>query len=557
MRTLRLERTAPEAYQAGIATKSFSALLAGRYLNPLRNAVSVITAILVLGVALGVSALIVILSVMAGLEAEIKGRILGFSPHITLSYAPMLESEEAPDWREKADEWATLPGVEGSYGLIEDYVILEYRENQQPVNFRAIDTQNEEQIQSLEELLDTENYPDAQADLGYEPEAVISSGLVNSLGLQIGETFSLYSTRNLKAVKSAFEETDRDRASVSYAAEIDQLKLKLGKSPKVEGEYEIFKLEELQNIFYLFATIYEGEIRQGERLIIEPALDRLSEVGPEPNQNSSNRRVEKGSTEALIAIVDELESFDIEAADKDAVGNIKELVLPKEIETKGIYQASAHVRSPDVFIPLEIGQELLGVQDEVQSVALRLEDPFKAAEFAEELQASVGEEWVVKSWMESFGLWFELLAREQYMMSFIFFILGLIVTFCISAVMFTVTLQKKQEIGVMKALGANENQIVSVFMIQGVIVGVIGAVLGVIIGVLILINRSSIQKVLASFGADPFPAAFHGVPTIPALYSWSTYSWVAIGAFLLCILAAVIPAIIAAKNDPARSLRGL
>ncbi|MFR4224515.1 MAG: hypothetical protein ACLT38_13555 [Akkermansia sp.] len=42
-----------------------------------------------------------------------------------------------------------------------------------------------------------------------------------------------------------------------------------------------------------------------------------------------------------------------------------------------IYRASQHTPSPDLFIPLVIGQELLGYEDDVvQAVALRVEDPY-------------------------------------------------------------------------------------------------------------------------------------------------------------------------------------
>lgn len=56
---------------------------------------------------------------------------------------------------------------------------------------------------------------------------------------------------------------------------------------------------------------------------------------------------------------------------------IKELVMPKDLEVIGIYRASQHTPSPDLFIPLVIGQELLGYEDDVvQAVALRVEDPY-------------------------------------------------------------------------------------------------------------------------------------------------------------------------------------
>ena len=49
-------------------------MLAGRYLKPRRNAISVITCISILGVTLGVAVLVVVLSVMTGLTDLIKDK---------------------------------------------------------------------------------------------------------------------------------------------------------------------------------------------------------------------------------------------------------------------------------------------------------------------------------------------------------------------------------------------------------------------------------------------------------------------------------------------------
>ena len=123
--------------------------------------------------------------------------------------------------------------------------------------------------------------------------------------------------------------------------------------------------------------------------------------------------------------------------------------------------------------------------------------------------------------------------------------------------MFTVTLQKKQEIGVMKALGALPSQIVKIFLYQGMVIGVIGGVLGICAGLLVIANRAAIQKFLAGLGFDPFPAEFHGINSIPAYVNPLEVTVIALLAFILSSLAGLVPAIAAARQDAARSLRNL
>ena len=79
-----------------------------RYLRSRRwRALRVVrTAASLLGLALGVTALIVILSVLNGLETETRTRLLALSAHATISAPAGLA-----DWRELEARFATVPGV--------------------------------------------------------------------------------------------------------------------------------------------------------------------------------------------------------------------------------------------------------------------------------------------------------------------------------------------------------------------------------------------------------------------------------------------------------------
>ena len=63
----------------------FELLLALRYLRPKRTFVSIITLISIVGVALGVAVLIIVISVMSGFDHDLREKILGFNPHLTIT----------------------------------------------------------------------------------------------------------------------------------------------------------------------------------------------------------------------------------------------------------------------------------------------------------------------------------------------------------------------------------------------------------------------------------------------------------------------------------------
>jgi lipoprotein-releasing system permease protein len=124
-------------------------------------------------------------------------------------------------------------------------------------------------------------------------------------------------------------------------------------------------------------------------------------------------------------------------------------------------------------------------------------------------------------------------------------------------VMFTVTIQKRREIGVMKALGAAPVQIVKVFLYQGMLLGFMGAVLGVGIGRFVIYIRGWIQQVMRLLEFDPFSASLTGSGVIPAYNDPVEQLVIGLMAFVLCSLAALVPAFFAARSDAAKSLRNL
>jgi lipoprotein-releasing system permease protein len=68
----------------------FELMLALRYLRPKRTYVSVITLISIVGVMLGVSVLIIVISVMSGFDRQLREKIIGFNAHLRI------ESREGP-----------------------------------------------------------------------------------------------------------------------------------------------------------------------------------------------------------------------------------------------------------------------------------------------------------------------------------------------------------------------------------------------------------------------------------------------------------------------------
>jgi lipoprotein-releasing system permease protein len=100
-----------------VILNSYERMVARRYLLPGKGEgfIFLVASISLLAVALGVAALIIVMSVMNGFRAELFDKITGLNGHaIVQGYEGQL-----PDWRQIADKARSLPGVTSATPLIE------------------------------------------------------------------------------------------------------------------------------------------------------------------------------------------------------------------------------------------------------------------------------------------------------------------------------------------------------------------------------------------------------------------------------------------------------
>jgi lipoprotein-releasing system permease protein len=539
-----------------MARRSFSLMLAWRYLNPRRAMLSAVTLISVTGVLLGVLVLVVVMAVYAGLEREVKGRLLGFTPHIRLEPAVYGDGFRDPieNWRETAEKVAQQPGVQSATAFVQEYVLMvDMVTKKRPVFFRGIDTQDPAQVAGMERMLDLEDFPDSSADMGLDNRVIISSILARQFGLFPGDTVKFLSAQNLDEVERINRITSRPAVREEFAKQIAATRELLKTSFVPQGDKVRLSDEAYLAIYEPLYDVFTQEIRDPERELVGQILMLLD---PEPEEDGS-RLLDPTVPQQITELLDGIDGVDIDKMDAEIFKSFKEIVLPKEAIVVGIYQASQMALMPDVFMPLPLAQDLAGLQGTVQGIAVRLDDAYQADKTAAGLLALAPEGWQAITWMEEFGDFSRLINQQRMMMYFALSFIILVSAFSMMAVMFTVTIQKRREIGVMKALGAAPGQIVGVFVWQGMILGFLGALLGVGFGLLVLHFRGGIQVLFRQFGFDPFPKSFTTSSVLPAHINPVEITIIAVCAFILCAIAAFVPAFFAARSDAAKSLRNL
>jgi lipoprotein-releasing system permease protein len=103
--------------------------------------------------------------------------------------------------------------------------------------------------------------------------------------------------------------------------------------------------------------------------------------------------------------------------------------------------------------------------------------------------------------------------------------------------------QKRREIGILRAMGATRGQMVRVFLVQGGIVGAVGSVFGLGLAVAMIWLFTAFVR-----GSDGQPLFLIVLPAALAVQ-------VALVATVCGVLAAIAPARRAAAMDPAQAIR--
>jgi lipoprotein-releasing system permease protein len=422
----------------------FTCFLAVRYLKPKRTFLSLITLISIMGVVLGISVLIIVISVMTGFERELQRKIIGFDADVLISGDQVMDN-----WREVLDHTKKTKGVVAAAPFAQGRVIVQFQNHRAVPWLRGIDPELEQSVANLKQFLVAGEF-DLSGDNG-----VIGSELASTLGVSVGDTLEVYSPHDMGELQKALDEAE-------------------GKSDNHQ-----------------------------------------------------------------------------------ALKRVRELILPMEITITGIFNSGRYAYDSDyILVPLHIVQEAYSLGGGVHGIAVRTNDPFTADKARDRLNQFLRPPLQAVTWIDQNRELFDAIRIERTTMFFVLIFVVIVAAFGIMSTLITSTVQKTREIGVMKALGARMSQIMWIFLAQGMIVGFFGTLIGLTSGIALVQYRNEVRDFLAAtLHVELFPAAIYQFSEIPAEIVPRDVLVICISGFLICSVAALIPAYFAARLDPVKALR--
>ena len=158
--------------------------------------ISLITLLSIAGVAVGVMALIVVISVMTGFEADLKSRILGGQPQVMI----MRHGGAFTKYRQIIQEVEKTPGVEAVTPFIYAQIMLRSKNGASGAVLRGIDPDSAGRVMKTLQDLDLPSSADAQSSPDSSPDIpgiVLGRELARNLGVLEGDVIYLISPRGM------------------------------------------------------------------------------------------------------------------------------------------------------------------------------------------------------------------------------------------------------------------------------------------------------------------------------------------------------------------------
>ncbi len=195
----------------------FSLFLALRFLKPKRTFLSIITIISVLGVTLGIAVMILVISVMTGFDKELRDKVMGFDPHVSVTDASGFLSA----WREPLALLQKRPEVTAAAPFVEGHLLVANTTvgRVQPGLYRGIDPRSDGNAPSLRRSI-LEGAFSLSGD-----SALLGKDFAEALQIRVGDKITVYPARDFNPVIEAIQEAEKAANPKDSLAKIRDLVL--------------------------------------------------------------------------------------------------------------------------------------------------------------------------------------------------------------------------------------------------------------------------------------------------------------------------------------------
>ncbi len=519
--------------------------VAWRHLRAKRRAsVSVIGAVAILGIALGVAVLCSVLAVTSGFQAAFREKVLGVNAHLlVLKYG-----WDFTEYRDVIQRARATPGVVGASPFLINPMMITRGERIAGVLVKGIDPELSRGV------LDLHSYLEAGGlDHLRRPGAQPPGNAVEDTAGRGDRSLEDYLRRARAEVRTLRDRSLEDPASTDAPRDLRGSEPRA--TPREPGRAPTLEPHESPMLPSGATPLYQAP--SGDPL----AQDPLAEVGREVIA-AQEQAAERRSGELPGAILGVTLARNLRLR----VGDTVRIISPLTGADAAVVRHGATPRARDfrviaifnagfdeydsrlVYVDQWEAQRFFEQGDAVTGVEIKVSDLDRAAAIGRRIERELGGgPFHTLDWESLNRNLFTALKLQKLALAIVITIIIVVAAFNVVATLVMLVLDKRREVAILKAMGADESQIRQIFLLQGTLIGLSGTVLGLLAG-----GGACAALMRWHFPLDSQVYLIRYVPVRPNLAEFAVTALISL---TISVAASTIPAAWAANLTPLEGLR--
>lgn len=189
-------------------------------------------------------------------------------------------------------------------------------------------------------------------------------------------------------------------------------------------------------------------------------------------------------------------------------------------------------------------QKLFQLKDtQATAIELRLHDQTQIEQFENQLSSDLSYPYFTESIYDRYGSIFAWVDLQEETIPFVISVMIIVAAFNLIGTVLMMVLERTRDIGILKTMGANNKEVRTVFLLEGLFVATVGLLIGIALSLLFAWLQSTYQIIPLSeenYYMAYAPVEPHGLD----------FFIVTVVTLILCALASWLPARVASKTDP-------
>src|SRR5690606_18217707 len=222
----------------------------------------------------------------------------------------------------------------------------------------------------------------------------------------------------------------------------------------------------------------------------------------------------------------------------------------KKFIVTGIYSSDNNEYDASfIFSSLDVTQQLLGYGKDIQGYEIRLKNIDDAFDVKDHLSEQLNPElYSINTWYDFHRDLYSVMQIERWSAYIILSLIIAVATFNVLGSLAMSVIEKKRDIGILRAMCSKENSILKIFMFEGLLIGLAGTIAGLFLGYLICFLQ-------LNFNIYPLDPTQYKIDSLPLELRLSDFFYISGVSMLLSFLASLYPARKAVKINIVESIK--